>query len=55
MPAAATGSIPEMSRHLEIMANRQRGVHPHFYGVTMLNLADSQILQDAPEFSARVE
>ncbi len=49
LAAGQTGSIPAMSRHLEQMAHRQRGVHPHFYGVTMLNLANSQILQDDPE------
>ena len=48
LAAAQAGSIPDVSRHLELMASRQRGVHPHFYGVTMLNLAESQILGDAP-------
>ena len=28
-----------MTRHLTNMAARQRGFHPHFYGVTKLNLA----------------
>jgi DNA-binding SARP family transcriptional activator len=49
LAAGQTGSIPTLSEHLQLMAQRQRGVHPHFYGVTMLNLATSQLLQNAPE------
>ena len=30
------------------MAERQRGVHPHYFGVTMLNLAINPTLQDDP-------
>src|SRR4051794_12887799 len=37
--ASGTGSLDEMSRHLETMAASQRGIHPHFFGVTMLNLS----------------
>ena len=32
--------------HLEKMAERQRGVHPHFFGVTKLNLAILASLKD---------
>ena len=40
--ASTDGSIVAMSRAiLSTMADRQRGVHPHFFGVTMLNLAQS--------------
>jgi DNA-binding SARP family transcriptional activator len=46
--ASTTGSIDAMSRHLLAMADRQRGLHPHYYGVTMLNLAVNSTVQDAP-------
>jgi DNA-binding SARP family transcriptional activator len=46
--ANRSGSVDALSRRLAAMAERQRGVHPHFYGVTMLNLAINTILQDQP-------
>ncbi len=33
------GDFRLLDQHLETMADRQRGVYPHYYGVTMLNLA----------------
>ncbi len=42
------GSIDAMSRHLSSMAERQRGLHPHFYGVTQLNLSINEVNQDQP-------
>jgi len=45
---STSGSLEVMSRHLMSMAKRQRGVHPHFYGVTMLNLSITAIHQDQP-------
>jgi LuxR family maltose regulon positive regulatory protein len=47
--ATAAGSIDATSRHLLAMADRQRGRHPHYYGVTMLNLAVVSSHQDEPE------
>ena len=44
--ASQSGSLDAMSKHLKAMAELQRGVHPHFYGVTMLNLAINSIAQD---------
>ena len=35
MDASTNGSIDVSSRHLESMAERQRGVYPHYFGVTM--------------------
>jgi LuxR family maltose regulon positive regulatory protein len=49
--AITDGNIDTFSRQLTAMAERQRGVHPHFYGVTMLNLAVSSTLQDQPEIA----
>jgi DNA-binding SARP family transcriptional activator len=46
LDAAADGSLDALASHLEAMAERQRGVHPHYYGVTMLNLAITATLQD---------
>ncbi len=31
------------------MARHQRDVHPHYYGVTMLNLALTSTIQDNPQ------
>ena len=36
------------------MAERQRGVHPHFFGVTMLNLGLSRSIQDRPVEALRL-
>ena len=46
--AGQSGSLPALSTHLQLMAQEQRGIHPHYFGVTMLNLAASQILRDDP-------
>jgi DNA-binding SARP family transcriptional activator/tetratricopeptide (TPR) repeat protein len=43
------GSIDAMSNHLRSMAHRQRDSHPHFFGVTMLNLALTSTIQDDPQ------
>ena len=45
----SNGSIEALSRHLRTMADQQRGLHPHYYGVTMLNRAVNAIYQDEPE------
>ncbi len=47
--AIADGDIDAFSKHLTSMADRQRGVHPHYFGVTMSNLAVNSISQDQPE------
>ena len=44
-----SGSIEALSRLLAAMAERQRGVHPHFYGVTMLNLAVNTMMSGSTE------
>jgi DNA-binding SARP family transcriptional activator len=46
--ATADGSIDATTRHLTTMAERQRGFHPHFFGVTKLNLAVHAVSQDQP-------
>ena len=46
--ATTDGNIPALATHLRAMAERQRGVHPHYFGVTMLNLAIETISQDQP-------
>ena len=46
--ATTDGNIPALAAHLRAMAERQRGVHPHYFGVTMLNLAIETISQDQP-------
>jgi DNA-binding SARP family transcriptional activator len=43
------GSLPALARQLSMMSRRQRGRHPHYFGVTMLNLALAQIALDDPE------
>ncbi len=50
--ASLDGSLVEMSTHLRKMASRQRGIHPHYYGVTMLNLAVNAMHQDDPNQAA---
>ena len=42
------GSIDAMTRHLLSMAEQQKEVHPHYYGVTKLNLAVNAVNQDQP-------
>lgn len=49
--AASDGSIGTLSRQLLSIASRHRGVHPHYYGVSMLNLAITAILQDDPKLA----
>ncbi len=46
--ASGIGSLDLLSRHLHRLADRERGTYQHYYGVTMLNLADTSILQDDP-------
>ena len=41
-----SGNLDAATAHLEKMAERQRGVHPHFFGVTKLNLAILASLKD---------
>ncbi len=47
--ATGSGSLDEVARHLTTMAEDQRGVHSHYFGVTMLNLALLAVHQDRPE------
>jgi len=49
LAAGGNGSLAAVTRHLLQMAQQQQGVHPHYYGVTMLNLAVNQMLEDDPE------
>ena len=49
--AQGEGQLSPLENHLEAMANRQRGVHPHFYGVTMLNFAILAIAGDQPSLA----
>ena len=46
--ASRDGSVLALSKHLEAMAETQRGLHPHYFGVTMLNLAINAVVQDEP-------
>lgn len=46
--AGDDGSVEAAARHLLHMAAQQRGVHPHYFGVSMLNLAIITTLQDDP-------
>ena len=52
--AFVSGSLDATSRHLATMAERQRGVHPHFFGVTMLNLAIISTLRDEPRAAVAI-
>lgn len=47
--ATNDGELATLAAHLKSMARRQRGIHNHFYGVTMLNLAFTLTLQDELE------
>ena len=49
--ASTSGSLPAVSRQLLTMAERQRGTHPHYFGVTMLNLAITTTLMDNPKLA----
>ena len=46
--ASGSGNLDVVARQLTEMAERQRGTHQHYFGVTMLNLAVTSILQDNP-------
>lgn len=46
--ANGDGSIESLASQLRSMAAKQRGVHTHYFGVTMLNLGTVSILQDDP-------
>jgi DNA-binding SARP family transcriptional activator len=46
--AGGQGDLNAVSRHLLSMAERQRGTHQHYFGVSMLNLAVISILRDEP-------
>ncbi|MBI3747856.1 MAG: hypothetical protein HY262_03270 [Chloroflexi bacterium] len=46
--ASAKGSLEQLTRRLEDLAERQRGIHQHYLGVTMVNLAFISILRDDP-------
>jgi DNA-binding SARP family transcriptional activator len=46
--ASGVGDLGELSDQLMRMAEKQRGIYPHFFGVTMLNLALVSTLQDRP-------
>ena len=46
--SSTTGNLGALSKHLLAMADRQRGVHPHYFGVTLLNLAVNACVQDEP-------
>jgi len=39
--ACGTGSLELLWRHLQLLADRQKGTYQHYYGVTMLNLVVS--------------
>ena len=51
MDASTNGSIDASARHLESMAERRRGVYPHYFGVTMSDLAILAICQDQPRLA----
>jgi len=46
--SSSDGNVETLSRHLLAMATKQRGIHPHYFGVSMLNLAIISILRDDP-------
>lgn len=43
------GSLASLVKQLSTMGQRQHGRHPHYFGVTMLNLAVVQIALDDPK------
>src|SRR3954447_64967 len=51
LDASATGSIEALTTHLVAMADHQRGMYPHYLGVTMLNLAINYLLTDQPDLA----
>lgn len=40
------GSLDAFAEHVKVIANAEKEVHPHFYGVSLLNLAIVATLQD---------
>ena len=42
------GDLDRVAAHFRQMAIQQRDVHPHYFGVTMLNLGLISVLQDRP-------
>ncbi|MEO8571290.1 MAG: hypothetical protein ABI553_06270, partial [Chloroflexota bacterium] len=46
--ASGKGSLDALAKHLTSTAHRYRGTQPHYYGVAMLNLAVTSIIQDNP-------
>ncbi len=50
--ASDTGNLQLVSDQLLEMARGQRGTHPHYFGVSMLNLAVTAILRDDPRAAA---
>jgi DNA-binding SARP family transcriptional activator len=49
--ASSSGSLATVARQLLNMAERQRGTHPHYFGVTMLNLAITTTQMDNPRLA----
>jgi ATP/maltotriose-dependent transcriptional regulator MalT/DNA-binding SARP family transcriptional activator len=49
--SSSHGNVDTLANQLLSMAAKQRGVHPHYFGVTMLNLAIISILRDEPRVS----
>ncbi len=49
--ASGDGSIEALSKQLLFIATQQRGIHPHYFGVAMLNMAIIAILQDDPNLA----
>ena len=49
--ASGSGNIEVLARQFLEMADRQRGTYQHYFGVTMLNLAITAILQDNPKLA----
>jgi DNA-binding SARP family transcriptional activator len=52
LAASSGGSLEATAHQLRNMADMQRGSHPHYFGVTMLNLAILANLQDDPKAAA---
>ena len=51
--ATGTGDLDALAAHLQDMARFQRERYPHFFGVTMLNLAIVAVAQDEPRTALR--
>src|SRR3954454_8429092 len=51
LDASADGSIEALTAQLVAMADHQRGMYPHYLGVTMLNLAINYLLTDQPDLA----